>query len=150
VDAWVELIRAPLPLGLTEVGRMPDEEVERLAGPRDGRKADGEGQRHRQGSNPGSVRLGGQRHPIRVPRVRDANGEVKLVSYAELHGSIGEVDEGLFRKVLPGISCRDYEEARCQWHKRANVISYLPRKEQKQWRGRLQRAYERPTYAEAK
>ena len=39
---------------------------------------------------------------------------------------------------------------RCQWHKRENVVSYLPRTEQKAWRGRLQRAYERPTYAEAK
>ena len=39
---------------------------------------------------------------------------------------------------------------RCQWHKRENIVSYLPRKEQKYWRGRLQRAYERPTYEEAK
>ena len=39
---------------------------------------------------------------------------------------------------------------RCQWHKRENVVSYLPRTEQKAWRVRLQRAYERPTYAEAK
>ena len=38
---------------------------------------------------------------------------------------------------------------RCQWHKRENVVSYLPRTEQKAWRGRLQRAYERPTYEEA-
>ena len=29
---------------------------------------------------------------------------------------------------------------RCQWHKRENVISYLPRAEQKGWRQRLQRA----------
>ena len=28
-----------------------------------------------------------------------------------LHGSPGEMDEGLFRKVLLGISCRDYEAA---------------------------------------
>ena len=39
---------------------------------------------------------------------------------------------------------------RCQWHKRENVVSYLPRTEQKAWRGRLQRAYARPTYEEAK
>ncbi len=39
---------------------------------------------------------------------------------------------------------------RCQWHKRENVVSYLPRKEQQFWRGRLQRAYQRPTYEEAK
>lgn len=39
---------------------------------------------------------------------------------------------------------------RCQWHKRENVVSYLPRSEQAAMRKRLQRAYERPTYAEAK
>ena len=38
---------------------------------------------------------------------------------------------------------------RCQWHKRENVISHLPRAEQKNWRRRLQRAYQRPTYKEA-
>ena len=39
---------------------------------------------------------------------------------------------------------------RCQWHKRENVISYLPKDEQEFMRKRLQRAYDRPTYAEAK
>jgi putative transposase len=39
---------------------------------------------------------------------------------------------------------------RCQWHKRENVIRHLPKVEQKSWRGRLQRAYERPTYEEAR
>ena len=38
---------------------------------------------------------------------------------------------------------------RCQWHKRENVVSHLPRTEQKRWRGKLQRAYQRPTYKEA-
>jgi putative transposase len=39
---------------------------------------------------------------------------------------------------------------RCQWHKRENVVSYLPKSLQAIWRRRLQRAYERPTYEEAK
>jgi len=39
---------------------------------------------------------------------------------------------------------------RCQWHRRENVVSYLPKSEQDFWRKRLQRAYERPTYEEAK
>jgi len=39
---------------------------------------------------------------------------------------------------------------RCQWHKRENVVRHLPQGEQATWRQRLQRAYERPTYAEAK
>jgi transposase-like protein len=38
---------------------------------------------------------------------------------------------------------------RCLWHKRENVVSYLPRTEQVAWRRRLQRAYDRPTYKEA-
>ena len=39
---------------------------------------------------------------------------------------------------------------RCMWHKRENVVSYLPKSEQANWRRRLQRAYDRPTYTEAK
>ena len=38
---------------------------------------------------------------------------------------------------------------RCQWHKRENVVGYLPKSEQVAWRQRLQRAYNRPTYDEA-
>jgi transposase-like protein len=275
VDARIELIRELIPLGLAEVARTLDEEVERLAGPRHQRKgADGAPYRH--GSNPGSVQLGGQRHPVRVPRVRSEAGEVRLNTYEQLHGGAGHVDEGLFRKVLLGISCRDYEAAveavpgaigmskstvsreftkataaklkafqerdlsgldvvaifldgktfaddemvialgvtmtgdkhflgflqtgteneraitgflrslvdrgldvsagvlvvidgskglragvkkvfggqvliqRCQWHKRENVVSHLPRTEQKRWRKKLQSAYQRPTYKEAR
>lgn len=39
---------------------------------------------------------------------------------------------------------------RCQWHKRENVVSYLPKSQQPTWRRKLQRAYEKPTYEEAK
>jgi len=38
---------------------------------------------------------------------------------------------------------------RCQWHKRENAVSYLPKSQQAAWRRRLQGAYEKPTYAEA-
>jgi putative transposase len=39
---------------------------------------------------------------------------------------------------------------RCQWHKRENVLSYLPKSEHGRWRGRLQETYQKPTYEEAK
>lgn len=39
---------------------------------------------------------------------------------------------------------------RCQWHKRENVVSYLQKSQQSTWRRKLQRAYEKPTYEEAK
>jgi len=39
---------------------------------------------------------------------------------------------------------------RCQWHKRENVVSYLPQSHQKAWRKKLQRAYEQETYESAR
>lgn len=274
LDTKVELIRSLVPLGLMHVQILLDEEVEALAGVRYARQDGSQGVRH--GSNPGTVRLAGQRVPIRVPRVRGSRGEWPLRSYAALHGSCGEVDEGLLRRVLYGISCRNYEAAaeaipgaiglssstvsracvnasaaklrafqerdlrqedlvavfldgktfaastlvvamgvratgekrflgfvetnteheavlppflrsllergldisrgllvivdggkglraavrraftsralvqRSQWHKREHVVGYLPKREQATWRRRLQRAYDRPTYAEAR
>ena len=39
---------------------------------------------------------------------------------------------------------------RCQWHKRENVLAYLPKAQQAAWRRKLQTAYGQPTYPEAK
>ena len=274
LNTKVELIRGLIPLGLMHIQELLDDEVTVLAGPRYARKDTvSTGVRH--GTNPGSVPLAGQRVPIRVPRVRDARGELPLRSYVALQAP-GAVDETLLRRVLYGISCRNYEAAaaaipgalglssssvsrafiqvsaaklkgfqerdltgedivalildgktfgdatlvialgitvsgekrflgfvetgteneqvvtpflralsergldtsagllgvidggkglraavkhalggralvqRCQWHKRENVVRYLPRAEQAAWRARLQRAYARPTYTEAR
>lgn len=273
LDAKVELIRNLVPLGLMHVQELLEEEVEALAEGRYARKSE-EAPGRRYGSNPGTVRLAGQRVPIRVPRVRSRRGEIPLRAYGALKAR-GDVDEGLLRRVLYGISCRNYEAAaeaipgaiglssssvsrsfieasaaklqefekrdlssekvvaifldgktfagemmvlalgvtttgekrflgfvetgtenekvltpflrslvdrgldvssgllvildggkglrsavkkawrgqavvqRCTWHKRENVVSYLPKSEQAIWRKRLQRAYERPTYGEA-
>ena len=110
LDAKVELIRSLVPLGLMHVQELLDAEVEALAGERYARKdASRKGRRH--GSNPGSVRLAGQRVPIRVPRIRrDQGGEIPLRSYGALSDG-GEVDELLLKRVLYGISCRNYERA---------------------------------------
>lgn len=273
LDSKVELIRSLVPLGLMYAQELLDEEVRALTGARYSRKDEATpGRRH--GSNPGSVRLAGQRVPLQVPRVRGTRSEVPLRSYGLLHEG-GELDELLLKRVLYGISCRNYEAAveaipgaiglssssvsrsfvqastaklrafqerdlsegdyvavfldgktfadetmvlalgvtvtgekhflgfvetdtenervltpflrslldrgldisqgllvivdgskglraavkkafrrrslvqRCQWHKRENVVAYLPKDEQAAWRWRLQRAYDRPTYAEA-
>ena len=62
----VELIQELIPLGLAEVGRVLDEEVEWLAGPEARCKGEGE-VIYRHGSNPGSVRLGGAASSVRGP-----------------------------------------------------------------------------------
>ena len=275
LDPKVEMIRALIPLGLMHVEELLDEEVKALVGERYARKAaTSPGRRH--GSNLGTVGLAGQRVPIRIPRVRSTGGgEIPLRTYEELRPD-GAVNELLLRRVLYGISCRNYESAaesipgaiglssstvsrgfvqasaaklremqerdlsaedvvaifldgkmfadatmvvalgititgdkrflgfvetsteneqvltpflrslmerglnvsegvlvivdggkglraavkrafgnralvqRCQWHKRENVVSYLSKTEQAAWRRRLQRAYERPEYDEAR
>jgi transposase-like protein len=38
---------------------------------------------------------------------------------------------------------------RCQWHKRENIVAYLPKNEQKRIRKKLQNAYKCPTYKSA-
>ena len=274
VNSKLECIRALIPLGLMRIQELLEDEVGALAGARYARKSSLlPGRRH--GSNPGSVQLAGQRHPFRIPRVQHVTGgEISLQSLAHLRGS-GQLDEVLLKRVLYGISCRNYEAAaaavpgaiglssstvsrtfthasakqlqglqerdlsaldivavffdgktfadmtmvvavritltgekhilgfvetgtenepvltpflqslcergldrsqgllviidggkglraavrqafghsalvqRCQWHKRENVVRYLPKGEQATWRRRLQRAYQRPTYAEA-
>lgn len=39
---------------------------------------------------------------------------------------------------------------RCTWHKRENVVSYLPKEQQEHYRGKLQRAYLEPNHEIAK
>jgi len=274
LDGKVEAIRALVPLGLMHVAELLDDEVRELAGERYVRKP-GTTRGRRHGSNPGTVGLAGQRVPIRVPRVRSVTGrEIPLRSYEALQGD-REANDLLLKRVLYGISCRNYEAAaesipgaiglssstvsrsfiqasaaalrefqerdlsgedlvavfldgktfaeatmvialgvtisgekrflgfvetdtenakvltpflrsliergldpsegllviidggkgirsavntvfrkqalvhRCHWHKRENVVSYLPKSEQADWRRRLQHAYNRPTYEEA-
>ena len=110
LDAKVELIRALVPLGLLHVQELLDQEVTALAGARYARKDESvEGRRH--GSNPGTVGLAGQRVPIRVPRLRHVVGsEIPLRSYEAMRGDRA-VDDLLLRRVLYGISCRNYEAA---------------------------------------
>ena len=110
LDAKVELIRSLVPLGLMHVEEELDREVTALAGERYARKATAlAGRRH--GSNPGTVRVAGQRVPIRVPRVREVAGpEMPLRTYAALHGD-GAVNDRLLTRVLYGISCRNDEAA---------------------------------------
>lgn len=110
LDARVTLIQQLIPLGLMHVSEELQREVEILAGSRYSRRDSAVKEAQRWGRNPGSVRLFGQRHAISVPRVRGPNGEVSLKSYELLHRG-EEVDERAFRRVLAGVSCRDYEAA---------------------------------------
>jgi putative transposase len=111
LDTRIALIQALIPLGLHAVEDILQHEVHTLAGPRYAR---GDGGPHlvRWGRQRGSVYLADQKLPIQVPRVRNrhAGREVPLQSYAQLQQPRA-ADEGMLRRVLYGLSCRDYRTA---------------------------------------
>jgi len=276
LDTMVPLIQALIPLGLQAFAEVMQAEVAALVGPKYSRTG-GQPGFVRWGRQRGSIFLADQKVPVAVQRVRDRlhDAEIPLQSYHRLQAP-RRADGGLFRKVLLGLSCRDYRASaeavpeafglsassvsrrfirasakqlqalqerrldgydvvalildgksfaadamvvalgitltgekvilgfvqtatenervcaaflrelverglrveagllcvidgakglrkairtvfgartpvqRCQWHKRENVVAYLPQGQQAPWRRKLQAAYEQPTYAEAK
>ena len=109
LDTRVELIQALIPIGLDAVNELLQQEVCRLAGERYSREGGLPGHA-RWGRQRGSVYLADQKVAIAVPRVRDTRRgqEVPLSAYQALQDPRRAEDASL-RKVLKGLSCRDYE-----------------------------------------
>jgi transposase-like protein len=105
------MIQALIPLGLHAVEEALQQEVLALAGRRYAHAVDRPAIA-RWGSRVGSLFLADQKVPVRVPRVRNRATitEVSLATYAQFQTPRG-ADVGLFRGVLGGLSCRDYEVA---------------------------------------
>jgi putative transposase len=55
-----------------------------------------------------------------------------------------------FRKAVTEVFGVHGIVQRCQWHKRENIVEYLPKKVQREFRRKLQTAYEKENYEEAK
>lgn len=109
IDARVALIQALIPVGLEAVADELQAEVLRLAGPKHQRTGGLQGA-VRWGHQRGSIYLADQKLPITYQRVRDLprNRELPLPTYQRFQHPRA-ADVGLFRKVLFGLSCRDYE-----------------------------------------
>lgn len=54
------------------------------------------------------------------------------------------------RRVLHTVFGAQAVIQRCRWHKRENVLEHLPKSWRATWRRKLQAAYERPSYPDAK
>ena len=105
------MIQALIPLGLRAVEEKLQAEVAALAG---ARYAHGDAYPGvvRWGRQPGSIFLADQKLPLTVPRVRDRtrHRELELPTYEALQ-TPRSLDAGFYRRVLGGLSCRDYEAA---------------------------------------
>lgn len=111
LDARVAMIQALIPLGLDVVDEILQQEVTTMAGQRYAREGGSPGgDCVRWGSQRGSVYLADQKVEIQVPRVRDLSRgiEVPLAAYQSLR-SPRRADDAALRRILKGLSCRDYE-----------------------------------------
>ena len=105
------------------------------------------------------ITLEGEKVPLGFVQTTTENSEAIKGLFKTLIGRGMRFEEGLLC-VIDGAKGLDkavretfgeYAEIqRCQWHKRENVVSYLAERDQVRYRRRLQQAYERETYAEAK
>ena len=109
LDSRVELIQALIPLGLEAVHDLLQQEVTALVGERYSRHGGHRGV-VRWGRQGGSVYLADQKVAVTVPRVRDTRveQEVPLGTYQGLRQP-RRAEEAALRKILKGLSCRDYE-----------------------------------------
>ena len=109
--AMLAMIQALIPVGLKAVEQALLQEVTALAGPRYAH-GDTHPERVRWGAQAGSIYLADQKLPIQVPRVRDraVGHDLPLTTYAYFQ-TPRALDVGLFRRVLGGLSCREYEAA---------------------------------------
>jgi putative transposase len=109
LDSRVELIQALIPLGLEAVNDLLQQEVTALVGERYSRQGGCRGL-VRWGRQGGSVYLADQKVAVTVPRVRDTRveQEVPLATYQGLRQP-RRAEEAALRKILKGLSCRDYE-----------------------------------------
>jgi putative transposase len=108
LDTMIPVIQALIPLGLQAFAEVMQAEVAALAGARYSRTG-GQPGLVRWGRQAGSIFLADQKVPVAVQRVRDRqrDQEIPLQSYQRFQAP-RHADRGLFRKVLAGLSCRDY------------------------------------------
>jgi putative transposase len=113
-DVKLQLLRHHAEMARLLAEDILEGEVEDLAGERYDRKSAGNSLR-RWGTNPGSIRIDGERVPIEVPRVRDveAGEERSLRSYQAMKES--NVGKELTDAILLGLSQGDYERVASQF-----------------------------------
>lgn len=95
-------------MGLQVAGKLLEDEVERLCGPRYRWQADRVASRY--GRQPGVITLAGQKVGVERPRARYSNGrgEVPLETYALLQREEA-LPKACLQRMVRGVSTRDYE-----------------------------------------
>ena len=105
------------------------------------------------------VTLGGQKVVLGFVQTATENERVCSAFLGGLLDRGLQIEKGILcvidgakglRKAVDRVFANRAAVQRCQWHKRENVVGYLPTGKQATFRRKLQHAYDQPTYARAK
>ena len=110
LNVQLEIVSQHMEIVRIVINSILEGEVSKLAGERYDRNKPNGGRYDRWGVNPGSIKIGGQKLKIAVPRVYDKeeNCNQSLETYEKLQ-ELPEQDLTLVKQVLHGISTRDYK-----------------------------------------
>lgn len=110
IDTKLELLNQHLGICRLVVNSILDEEVHSYAGQRYNRDRPYGGNYQRWGYNPGSVKIGGQKLPVEVPRLYNKEtGQFRPLEYYKRLQELPAQDRQFMESILHGISMRDYE-----------------------------------------
>ena len=110
-DIRLELLKNYLELSRLMVNQMLEDNVRSLTGERYEHALEGGKKYYRHGYNPGSIKLKDQRLPIDIPRIREvASGKCIQIPEIEKFKTIAEPSDDFLKKIIHGISTRDYKK----------------------------------------
>ena len=109
LDVKLHLLHHHMELARLLVQEILEEDITKKAGDRYRRDKPFEGRYSRWGNNPGSVRLGPEKIPIKVPRLVDTHtGETFAPESYQAMNDLPAIDERLSEAILLGFSTADY------------------------------------------
>ncbi len=109
LDVKLHLLQHHMELARLLVQEILEEDVTKQAGDRYSRDKPFEGRYSRWGNNPGSVRIGPEKVPIKVPRLVDRHtGETFAPESYQAMNHLPAIDERLSEAILLGLSTADY------------------------------------------
>ena len=111
IDIKFEMVQNHFEMCRIMINQIFEDIVKEKTGDRYEHVADGQKKYYRHGFNPGSIKLKDQRLPVEIPRIREASsGRCISLPGIEKLKTIAEPSDEFLKKVLHGISTRDYKK----------------------------------------
>lgn len=111
VDIKFEMVMNHFEMSRIMINQIFEEIIREKTGSRYEHSLNGPKKYYRHGYNPGSIKMGDQRLPVEIPRIREASsGKCIPLPGIENLRHLSEPTEEVLKKVLHGISTRDYKK----------------------------------------